>query len=156
MVPIIDGLGAWHWMLKSSGQAAVLVVLIAAVQWLLRNRLAPKWRYALWWLVVVRLLVPVSPESLVSIFNWASALCLPDKARASTRASHASVSISISIDCFITASSNDDTGIATKRNTRFAASGSEQMAACRSCRCVAGSFHASSPGILFNTYSAFA
>lgn len=31
-----------------------LVPLILAVQWALRNRWTPKWRAALWWLVVVR------------------------------------------------------------------------------------------------------
>lgn len=57
------------WLLKSSGQAAVLVVLVLAVQWLLRRKLSPRWRYALWWLVVARLLMPVSVPGPVSIFN---------------------------------------------------------------------------------------
>ena len=68
MIPTSDGVG--FWLLKSSGQAAVLVVLVLTAQWLLRRRLAPCWRYSLWWLVVLRLVMPVSPESLLSIFNW--------------------------------------------------------------------------------------
>ena len=57
-------------LLKSSAQAAVLVLLVLAVQWLFRKKLAPRWCYVLWWLVVIRLLLPVSPESAVSVFNW--------------------------------------------------------------------------------------
>jgi bla regulator protein blaR1 len=67
MIPTSEGVG--FWLLKSSGQAAVLVVLVLTAQWLLRRRLAPGRRYCLWWLVVLRLVVPVSPESLLSIFK---------------------------------------------------------------------------------------
>ncbi len=59
------------WLLRTSWQAAVLVILILAVQWLFRNRLSARWKYALWVVVVVRLAVPYSPESPVSIFNVA-------------------------------------------------------------------------------------
>ena len=61
----------WHWLLKCSAQAAVLVLLVLLVQWLFRKRLAPRWRYALWFLVVARLALPVSPQSAWSIFNLA-------------------------------------------------------------------------------------
>jgi beta-lactamase regulating signal transducer with metallopeptidase domain len=60
----------WNWLFKSSAQAAVLVLLVLAAQWLFRQKLTPRWRYALWWLVVIRLMVPGSPESAVSVFNW--------------------------------------------------------------------------------------
>lgn len=59
------------WILQASWQAAVLVMLVLCAQWVFRNRLSPAWRYGLWMLVVVRLLVPVSPQSAVSIFNLA-------------------------------------------------------------------------------------
>ncbi|MBI2925344.1 MAG: hypothetical protein HYY24_06530 [Verrucomicrobia bacterium] len=56
-------------LLRSSGQAAILIVLVLVVQRLCRHRLPPRWRHALWLLVVVRLLLPFSLESPVSIFS---------------------------------------------------------------------------------------
>lgn len=71
---IMNSVAGWEFfegvLLKSSARAAVLVLLVLAVQWLFRRKLAPRWRYALWWLVVIRLMLPVSPESAVSVFNW--------------------------------------------------------------------------------------
>lgn len=64
--------GFLPWLLRTSGQAAVLVVLVLLVQWLLGERLGPRGRYALWWLVLIRLLLPVAPESRVSLFNGGS------------------------------------------------------------------------------------
>ena len=43
------------WLLSSSAQACVLICLILAVQALLRNKLAPRWKYSLWLLLVIRL-----------------------------------------------------------------------------------------------------
>ena len=57
------------WLLRASWQASVLVGLVLLVQWLFRNKLSAGWRYALWLLVVARLVMPVSPQSAVSIFN---------------------------------------------------------------------------------------
>jgi bla regulator protein BlaR1 len=39
------------------------------VQLLFGKLLSPRWRYALWMLVVVRLLMPVMPASRWSVFN---------------------------------------------------------------------------------------
>lgn len=61
---------AWSWLARASWQAAVLVVVVLAVQGVLGRRLAPQWRCALWWLVVLRLVLPVWPGSALSLFNW--------------------------------------------------------------------------------------
>ena len=63
------GGGFFRWVLQTSWQAAVLAVLILVGQWLLRKRISPAWRYGLWLLLVLRLLMPVSPQSAFSIFN---------------------------------------------------------------------------------------
>ena len=63
-VPILSVLG------RVSAQAGLLVVAVLLAQWLFRNRLLPRWRCALWLLVVFRLLLPVSPGSALSVFNW--------------------------------------------------------------------------------------
>lgn len=65
------GGGVFRWVLQTTWQAAVLAGLILLAQRLLRNRLPPFWRYGLWLLLVVRLLVPVPPQSPFSIFNLA-------------------------------------------------------------------------------------
>ena len=58
-------------VVKSSWQAAVLVCLVLVVQGILGGKLSPRWRYSLWFLVLIRLLVPVTPQSALSIYNLA-------------------------------------------------------------------------------------
>ena len=64
---VLTSVFAWVW--RSSGQASVLVGLVLGVQWLWRHRLTARWRYALWLLVLTRLMVPFAPTSAFSIFN---------------------------------------------------------------------------------------
>lgn len=59
---------------RVSWQAAILVVLIVLAQRLLRNRLTPAWRHALWGLLVVRLVLLWSPHAPWSVFNAEQAL----------------------------------------------------------------------------------
>lgn len=75
MQPLLDFTGSFLvWLGRASWQASVLIVLVLLAQWLLRRQLAPRWRHALWLLVVIRLALPWAPESRVSLFNWFSAL----------------------------------------------------------------------------------
>jgi beta-lactamase regulating signal transducer with metallopeptidase domain/uncharacterized GH25 family protein len=59
-----------NWLLNHSAQAGVLVLLVLFVQWIFRRRLASRWRFALWWIVLARLLLPAGPQSAVSLFNY--------------------------------------------------------------------------------------
>ncbi len=59
-------------VLRSSCQAAVLIGLVLLLQWLFGRQLAPRWRYALWLLVLVRLTLPISSRSPCSLYNLAS------------------------------------------------------------------------------------
>ncbi|MHC1769647.1 MAG: M56 family metallopeptidase [Verrucomicrobiia bacterium] len=59
------------WLLRASGQAAVLTLLVLLVHAVCGNRLAARWRFSFWLLVVLRLLLPVSLPSAASVFNWA-------------------------------------------------------------------------------------
>ena len=63
--------GVFGWLLAASWQASVLALLVLALQTLLRGRLNPRWRYALWLLVVLRLVLPALPESALSLFQFA-------------------------------------------------------------------------------------
>ena len=56
-------------LLRVSVEASVLIVLVLAVQWLCGRRLKPRWRHALWLLVMVRLTVPWTIPSPASLFN---------------------------------------------------------------------------------------
>lgn len=67
----IDLQGLMEGLLIVTLQASLLVPLILLAQWLLRNHLSARWRHAFWWLLVVRLLCPVSLVTPVSIFNLA-------------------------------------------------------------------------------------
>ena len=62
----------WLMLLKASGQAAVLIVLVLAAQYALGRRLNPRWRHGLWLLVVLRLALPWTIPSPVSLFNFLS------------------------------------------------------------------------------------
>lgn len=64
-----DVAAGWAWLWRASWQAAVLAVLVLGVQALLGRRLSAAWRYRLWLLVVVRLVLPVQPASSLSLFN---------------------------------------------------------------------------------------
>ena len=59
------------WLLEASWQASVLAALVLFVQWLLGPRLNPRWRYTLWLLVLLRLVLPILPESAFSLFQYA-------------------------------------------------------------------------------------
>ena len=62
-------MNAYGWLWETTWQASLLVVLVLAVQKVFRRWLTAEWRDALWWLVVIRLCLPVLPESSFSIFN---------------------------------------------------------------------------------------
>lgn len=59
------------WLLAASWQASVLALLVLGLQCLLRGRLNPRWSYALWLLVLLRLVLPALPESALSLFQFA-------------------------------------------------------------------------------------
>jgi hypothetical protein len=61
------------WLVRTSMQASVLVVLVLAAQWALRRWLSARWRHALWLLVLVRLALPAAPQAPWSIHNVLSA-----------------------------------------------------------------------------------
>ena len=54
---------------RLSAEAGILVVLVLAAQRVFRKQLAPRWRCALWLLLVLRLALPFSFSSVTSIFN---------------------------------------------------------------------------------------
>ncbi|MEG6615022.1 BlaR1 family beta-lactam sensor/signal transducer [Peptococcaceae bacterium 1198_IL3148] len=57
------------WLLKTSLVGSILVGLIIFIRSIFKNRLGPKWTYLLWFLLIIRLILPVAPESPLSILN---------------------------------------------------------------------------------------
>ena len=58
------------WVIHASVLASILVVFILIIKVLLRDRLGPKWHYYIWFLVLIRLLMPIDLQSPVSIYNY--------------------------------------------------------------------------------------
>lgn len=70
MSSIIDALPMlWEWTWRTSLHVCVLICVIRVVQLLLRNKLAPRWHYALWMLVLIRMVMPFGLETPWSIYN---------------------------------------------------------------------------------------
>ena len=67
MNSLFDSLGPAVW--RASWQGSVLALVVFLVLSLLGERLAPRWRYLLWCVVMVRLLLLVTPASSWSAFN---------------------------------------------------------------------------------------
>lgn len=63
-----QGFGEWLW--RASWQASVVILLVLVAQWVFGRGLTPRWRHALWLLVLARLLLPMSVTTPVSLFNW--------------------------------------------------------------------------------------
>ena len=59
----------FKWVLYSSVLASVLAIVILLLKLFLRNRLGVKWHYYIWFFVLLRLCIPLAPQSSVSIFN---------------------------------------------------------------------------------------
>ncbi|MCE5230464.1 M56 family metallopeptidase [bacterium] len=57
------------WLGRTSAQAAVLAVMILVVQALTRDKLPPRWRHALWFLLIIRLMLPWAPPHRMSVYN---------------------------------------------------------------------------------------
>ncbi len=62
-------LSIFRQILMSSMTAAILVCLILLAKQLFKNRLDARWHYYIWFLLLVKLLIPYTPESPISVFN---------------------------------------------------------------------------------------
>ncbi len=62
----------FDWVIETSIMASIVVGLILCVKFLLRNRLTPRWQYMLWMILIIRLLLPWSPDSSYSIYSLLS------------------------------------------------------------------------------------
>lgn len=66
---ILSLFGFFNWMLKTSLMASILVGLILLVKLVLKENLKVKWQYIMWFVLILRLILPWTPESSFSLFN---------------------------------------------------------------------------------------
>jgi beta-lactamase regulating signal transducer with metallopeptidase domain/Tol biopolymer transport system component len=57
------------WLLQTTLIASLVICLILLMQKLLGGRLGPRWSYALWLVLLVRMILPWSPSSRLSLSN---------------------------------------------------------------------------------------
>ncbi|MBK5496033.1 M56 family metallopeptidase [Bacillus sp. TH13] len=59
----------FDWLIETSLMASILVGFILCIKVLFRNKLTPRWQYMLWIVLMIRLLLPWSPDSSYSIYS---------------------------------------------------------------------------------------
>ncbi|PFN46189.1 M56 family metallopeptidase [Bacillus thuringiensis] len=59
----------FDWMIETTIMASILVGLILCIKVLFRNKLTPRWQYMLWIILIIRLVLPWSPDSSYSIYS---------------------------------------------------------------------------------------
>ncbi|PGS77246.1 M56 family metallopeptidase [Bacillus cereus] len=59
----------FDWVIETSIMASILVGLILCIKVLFRNKLTPRWQYMLWIILIIRLVLPWSPDSSYSIYS---------------------------------------------------------------------------------------
>jgi beta-lactamase regulating signal transducer with metallopeptidase domain/tetratricopeptide (TPR) repeat protein len=64
----------FSWLIHTSWEATGVVILVMGAQFLFKRWLPARWRYALWFLVVLRLVVPTLPHSPLSLHRFPNAV----------------------------------------------------------------------------------
>lgn len=64
---LLEKIFGWIWLASVSGAVVGLALLL--LKKLLRGRLSPAWQYALWLILLVKLLLPMGPASPYSAYN---------------------------------------------------------------------------------------
>ncbi|MCU5486685.1 M56 family metallopeptidase [Bacillus cereus] len=62
----------FDWLIETSLMASILVGFILCIKVLFRNKFPPRWQYMLWIVLMIRLLLPWSPDSSYSIYSLLS------------------------------------------------------------------------------------
>ncbi|MCB2305546.1 phosphodiester glycosidase family protein [Clostridium estertheticum] len=59
----------FKWVLYSTALASILSLIVLLFKLLLKNKLGVRWHYAIWLIIVIRLLIPYGLQSSLSLFN---------------------------------------------------------------------------------------
>ena len=58
-----------RWFFITSLKATIVIALIMTIRLALGDRLPAKWQHALWFLLIVRLVLPINMPTPLSLFN---------------------------------------------------------------------------------------
>ncbi|SKC42337.1 M56 family metallopeptidase [Maledivibacter halophilus] len=59
----------FYWLIDTSIKGSLLIISILLIKLLLKNRLGARWHYSIWFLLLIRLVMPFAPQSSISVFN---------------------------------------------------------------------------------------
>jgi bla regulator protein blaR1 len=59
----------FRWILSNSIKASVLIALVLIIKFLLKDKISARIHYLLWLIVILRLVLPWTPESSFSLYN---------------------------------------------------------------------------------------
>ncbi|MFK4427666.1 MULTISPECIES: M56 family metallopeptidase [Bacillus] len=62
----------FEWIIDTSVMASILIILLLCLKVVLRNRLTARWHYLIWFILMIRLISPWSPDSSYSIYSLLS------------------------------------------------------------------------------------
>ncbi|KLU62787.1 regulatory protein BlaR1 [Peptococcaceae bacterium CEB3] len=65
----LDYLSLFDWVWSTSAKVSVLIVLLLLVKVVLRDKIGARLHYLLWFVVIISLLVPWTPQSSFSLYN---------------------------------------------------------------------------------------
>ncbi|HWJ02438.1 MAG TPA: M56 family metallopeptidase, partial [Verrucomicrobiae bacterium] len=66
---MFDRLDFFNLIVSNSLKASILVALILLIKLLFKDYLGARVQYLLWFVVVIRLIMPWAPESAFSVYN---------------------------------------------------------------------------------------
>jgi len=58
------------YIIELSFLSVVVVAIIILFKLVFRNVLSARWHYFIWYLLIIRLLIPAGPEASFSIYNY--------------------------------------------------------------------------------------
>lgn len=59
----------FRWILETSISASIIVLIILGIRRLIKNKVSPCILYYMWFVVIIKLVVPNGPESQISLYN---------------------------------------------------------------------------------------
>lgn len=57
------------WLFDTTMKGSLMILLVASLQWMIGSRVDARWRHLLWVVVLLRLVIPQTPASRLSLFN---------------------------------------------------------------------------------------
>lgn len=65
----LDYLSIFDWFWTTSARVSVLIILLLLVKYVLKNKIGARLHYLLWFVMIVSLLLPWTPQSSLSLYN---------------------------------------------------------------------------------------